>query len=131
LTEARDITAYGRTQSISAWQREFGLHRGAIESRLKAGHSPEDAVSRGHISEAKELWPGANDLPFEADVIAQKLVNWHGPFTLETIGECLGITRERVRQVEARAFRKFREACALEGIDATELLAELREREAR
>lgn len=35
-------------------------------------------------------------------------VGERGGVTLETVGELLGLTRERIRQVEARALRKLR-----------------------
>ena len=40
-----------------------------------------------------------------------------GGETLEDIGELMGITRERVRQIEASALRNLRHACEERGID--------------
>ena len=38
-----------------------------------------------------------------------------GGATLERVGEAINVTRERVRQIEARAMRKARAACTAEG----------------
>ena len=40
----RMITLNGKTQSISAWEREMGLSKGAVRSREKAGWSIEEAI---------------------------------------------------------------------------------------
>lgn len=39
------VTAHGRTQTIAQWARELGIGWNAIGERLKAGWSPEEAVS--------------------------------------------------------------------------------------
>jgi RNA polymerase primary sigma factor len=43
------------------------------------------------------------------------------PETLETIGRRLGLTRERVRQIEATALRKLRALLRARGVDAADL----------
>lgn len=40
----RLVTINGKTQCISAWAREVGLHRHTIRHRLNSGWSPEEAV---------------------------------------------------------------------------------------
>ena len=44
------------------------------------------------------------------------------PQTLEAIGRALGLTRERVRQIEAAALRKLRALLRARGVDAGDLL---------
>lgn len=65
-------------------------------------------VEQSRASE-RELWPGANELPWELDHVARAVVSVRGDrgFTLEEIGVCLGVTRERVRQLEKIGLRKL------------------------
>jgi RNA polymerase primary sigma factor len=44
------------------------------------------------------------------------------PETLETIGRRLGLTRERVRQIEAAGLRKLRGLLKARGVDASDVL---------
>jgi DNA-directed RNA polymerase sigma subunit (sigma70/sigma32) len=44
------------------------------------------------------------------------------PESLEAIGRRLGMTRERIRQIEGGGLRKLRALLAARGIDATDLL---------
>ena len=48
------------------------------------------------------------ETPWEDDLVCQKLVrdNPDG-MTLEQVGQVLGLTRERVRQIEEQALRKL------------------------
>lgn len=45
------------------------------------------------------------------------------PMTLEAIGHHMGLTRERVRQIEAAGLKKLRELLASRGVDPTDLFA--------
>ena len=45
------------------------------------------------------------------------------PMTLEAIGHDMGLTRERVRQIEAARLKKLRKLLASRGVDATGLFA--------
>lgn len=41
----RDITAFGKTQTLAEWAIETGLNRETIARRLNSGSNPEDALS--------------------------------------------------------------------------------------
>jgi len=41
----------------------------------------------------------------------------HEPLTLKEVGEVMGVTKERIRQLEARALSKLREAASMEHIE--------------
>ena len=47
------------------------------------------------------------DLPYEKDETCQKVIEEHGELDRARIGACLGVSRERVRQLEIRALRIF------------------------
>lgn len=52
-----------------------------------------------------------------------------GPMTLEDVGERLGVTRERIRQIERTALLKLRMACARKPQVFTDLMAAIVDRE--
>lgn len=43
-TVVKLVTLDGRSQSISAWEREYGLHRGTVSRRVTSGWSIEMAI---------------------------------------------------------------------------------------
>lgn len=48
----------------------------------------------------------------------------HEPETLEEVGENLGITRERVRQIQLDALKRLKDMIKLEGLDQDQLLSD-------
>jgi len=44
-SDARIITAFGRSQHLAAWAKETGINRKTITSRIRSGKSPEDALT--------------------------------------------------------------------------------------
>lgn len=68
--------------------------------------------------ESGEIWEGAYDAPWALDDVAQAVVAEIGPMTLAEVGECLGVSRERVRQVEESALRKLAATLEADGAAA-------------
>lgn len=61
------------------------------------------------------------DLPWERHIEARRVVRAHPEgMTLEQIGEVLGLTRERVRQIEVTAVRKLKEFASSQGCESSE-----------
>jgi RNA polymerase primary sigma factor len=60
--------------------------------------------------------------PNEGAVLCRRFgLDGEAPETLESIGRCLSLSRERVRQIEASALRKLRALLTARGIDAADL----------
>lgn len=76
--------------------------------------------------------PAADDAtPFLEDVPCRLLVRRFGPMSLDEVGQALGVTRERARQIEFAALRKLRRACLAEGMtleEAQDLIAHIQSR---
>jgi|13_taG_2_1085334.scaffolds.fasta_scaffold49392_2 RNA polymerase sigma factor (sigma-70 family) len=73
----------------------------------------------GGLRKSIPIMPG-----FNSDDRLQKLVRWAikhladgEGLTLDEIGKSIGITRERVRQIESRALRKLRHPSRLQHLE--------------
>lgn len=67
---------------------------------------------------AQDTPQARQELPYSHDLAAQDFVAQHPEgATLEQIGAFFGVTREWVRQLEARALEKLRAGATLEGFD--------------
>ncbi len=56
------------------------------------------------------------------DTCALDVIDERGALTLEEVGEYFFLTRERIRQIEAKALRKLRRAAKFRGLDLAALL---------
>ena len=67
-----------------------------------------------NIATDAELWPGASTLRWDDDRLARAVVYELGPLSLRQVGMCLGIGRERVRQIEEEALSKLQRLLLIE-----------------
>lgn len=102
---------HGEYLTYSEISKRTGLPVGTVKSRIHHGR-PIDVPLNGRASDARahEMVERSVDpeLPYEEDETCQRLVEEYGPMTLEEIGHVIGVTRERVRQIELNAIRKLR-----------------------
>jgi RNA polymerase primary sigma factor len=80
------------------------------------GADPEDAAVVADWSE--RLKTAVEELPDrEAQILQLRFgLNGSEEYTLEEIGQRFGVSRERIRQLEARALRQMRAICAEQGL---------------
>ena len=90
-----------------------------LESTL-AGDSPEPAEEAEKAALRDHLARALEQLPDRERLILRKRFGWENDDTetLDEIGVQLGVSRERIRQLESRALKRLREVCAAEGLDA-------------
>jgi RNA polymerase nonessential primary-like sigma factor len=88
------------------------------------GAGPEASLEGLEISEELDvLLDQLNDK--QAEVIARRFgLRGHDPQTLEDVGKAVGLTRERVRQIQVEALRKLRILMLREGLDSDVLFDE-------
>ena len=85
---------------------------------------PLPGAGLGAALKAREDLAGVlRDLPdTERDVLRLRFgLSGEEPMTLEAIGRKLGVTRERVRQIEAAALQRLRRLMAARGMEAQDL----------
>jgi RNA polymerase primary sigma factor len=126
---------YGRDPKIAEYSRILGISRDKIRNILKSRQDPlslatpvgedeessledfvEDKTSYSPTGGAvnylcrEEIEKALRNLPErEAEIIRLRFgINTGYPRTLEEVGKVFNITRERVRQIEAKAIRKLR-----------------------
>ena len=89
-----------------------------LESTL-AGDSPEPAEEAEKAVLRAQLARALDQLPDRERLILRKRFGWENDDTetLDEIGVQLGVSRERIRQLESRALKRLREVCAAEGLD--------------
>jgi hypothetical protein len=111
-----EVEAFGEKKSIAEWSLYTGLDVRTLKHRLSVV-PPEIALSIPRCARLERLRVPCGEpaswtwecLPWQDAPWAQAFVDVHPDgATLELVGEVLGITRERVRQIEEVALRKLR-----------------------
>jgi hypothetical protein len=128
---SRVFTVRGESYTAKHWAMRLGVRQTVLFDRLKNGEPPELAMrgpdSVDESAHRDELWPGANDLPWDEDFRAQYLVNCCGRLSLEQTGKVLGISRERVRQIEEFALYKLAKTLGVDTGDAVRTMLAARD----
>jgi RNA polymerase sigma-32 factor len=80
-----------------------------LDPETSVGNEQEDLLHRGHLRDAISTLPEREQLIIRRRHLADK------PETLQQVGVTLGISRERVRQLEVRALRRMKDWLRAEG----------------
>jgi RNA polymerase sigma factor (sigma-70 family) len=112
-----------RQQPVSLDGPAGGQKRPLSDLVPDAAADPAAALTR-LFRERSELAAVLDDLaPNERTVLRRRFgLEGDEPQTLETIGKGLGLSRERVRQIEGAGLRKLRALLGARGVDASDVL---------
>jgi hypothetical protein len=126
----RRLEHNGRTLSVSEWvaqpeQRALGLSVHTINQRLRDSWPVGEALTTQRGARRNTSSFRVATVPPESsyleDAVAQAFVAEHGGATLDEVAKEMGITRERVRQIEAVALARLRKRMPLAGITVEDL----------
>jgi RNA polymerase primary sigma factor len=101
----------------------FGEGAGRVGDLVKDAAADPSAALGGLLRERADLTSVLDDLAANERTVLRRRFGLDGepPETLEAVGRRLGLSRERVRQIEASGLRKLRALLAARGIDAADL----------
>lgn len=133
----RLIRAFGEARTVHEWASLLGLSVYALRKRLRDFRHLPPEVALSIPFHDKQIDPHADPgkpqswtwelLAYADDPWAQTFVQRHpGGATLEEVGEVFGLVRERVRQVEESAKRKFEHVAHALHVPFEELIEALR-----
>lgn len=115
----------GSDFSLNATQSSDDEGREWVELLEDDGATPEAAVEAAHDGALMRGWLGEAMGRLSAReryiVTQRRLIE--APRTLESLGDELGLSKERIRQLEAQAFGKMRKSLESHGQDVADLLA--------
>ncbi|MDF1618999.1 RNA polymerase factor sigma-32 [Pseudothioclava nitratireducens] len=114
----------GSDFSLNATQSTEDEGREWVDTLIDDGPGPEERVTEDHDGALMRGWIGeAMDRLSDREryiVTERRLIE--APRTLESLGEELGLSKERIRQLEAQAFGKMRKSLESHGGEVQNLL---------
>ncbi|MAQ38522.1 MULTISPECIES: RNA polymerase factor sigma-32 [Thioclava] len=102
----------GSDFSLNATQSSEDEGREWVDTLEDDGASPEETVADSHDGQTMKVWLGeamGRLTDREAYIVRERRLI-EDPRTLESLGEELGLSKERIRQLEAQAFGKMRKS---------------------
>lgn len=86
--------------------------------------NPSDILQGEDLSNSIDLWLGDLSSKQREVVVRRFGLRGHEPATLEEVGREIGLTRERVRQIQVEALKSMRVLFEANGLNAASLFAE-------
>jgi RNA polymerase sigma factor (sigma-70 family) len=113
-----------RQQQTLSLETPVGQEEGRLADFVADPGADPSAALADLFRERTDLVSVLDDLAANERTVLRRRFGLEGdaPETLETIGKRLGLTRERVRQIEAAGLRKLRALLGARGVDAADLL---------
>ncbi|HXG04707.1 MAG TPA: sigma-70 family RNA polymerase sigma factor [Candidatus Binatia bacterium] len=110
-----------RQQPVSL-DMPLGADRGRVADVVPDESADPSAALTALFRDRTDLVSVLDDLAANERLVLRKRFGLDGePMTLEAIGRQLGVTRERVRQIEAAGLRKLRGLLRARGVDPSDL----------
>jgi RNA polymerase primary sigma factor len=124
LEEIEDLEALRQQQPLSLDAPAGQEGKASLQDVLRDPSGPAEPALASAMRRRDDLASVLQDLPDNERTVVTLRFGLAGetPMTLETIGQRLGVSRERIRQIEAAALRRLASLFAARGIDASDLL---------
>jgi RNA polymerase sigma factor (sigma-70 family) len=124
LEEIEDLEAVRHQQPLSLDAPAGREGKGSLQDVLQDPSGAAEPALASALKRRGDLASVLQDLTDnERTVVTLRFgLGGEAPLTLETIGQRLGVSRERIRQIEAAALRRLASLFAARGIDASDLL---------
>ncbi len=124
LEEIEDLEAVRQQQPLSLDAPAGKEGTGSLQDMLRDPSDSAEPALAAAMKRRGDLASVLQDLPDnERTVITLRFgLSGETPMTLEAIGQRLGVSRERIRQIESAALRRLASLLAARGVDASDLL---------